>query len=113
MRALLGLVKGQRAIERMDVATDGDVLIVGGGARSAAYPQLLADLLGRDVLTADVPEATAAGAAVQAAAIVSTSVVSQRDAWSPERRLLASPRRRTDPRDIYDRVASVRALDRS
>lgn len=111
---LLALVKGQQAIERMDVATDRDVLIVGGGARSAAYPQLLADLLNREVLTADVPEATAAGAAVQAAAIANgTDIASQRDAWSPARTLLASPRpSRRDPRDVYDRVASVRTVDR-
>ncbi|KQR37475.1 xylulokinase [Microbacterium sp. Leaf159] len=112
---LLGLVKGQQAIERMNVATGADILIVGGGARSEAYPQLLSDLLGRDVLTADVTEATAAGAAVQAAAVAhGIDVAAQRDAWAPRRRVLSTPRTTSRSiRDAYDRVAGLRALDRS
>ncbi|WP_206311348.1 MULTISPECIES: xylulokinase [Actinomycetes] len=111
---LLGLVRGQSAIERMGVDTSGDVMVVGGGARSAATSQLLADLLGRDVQTADVPEATATGAAIQAAAVArGTDIVAQRDAWAPARRLLASPRDGArDPRPVYERVAAVRSLDR-
>jgi xylulokinase len=112
---ILGLVAGQRALERAGVATDGDVIVVGGGARSRAYPQLLADLLGRDVLTADVDESTAAGAAVQAAAVArNVTVTRQRDEWRPDRRLLATPRSpRRDPTPMYERVAAVRAADRS
>ena len=49
---------------------DGRLSLVGGGARSAAYRQVLADLAGRPV---DVPasdEQVAAGACVQAAAVL-------------------------------------------
>ncbi len=111
---LLALVRGQRDLERMRVRTDGDVLVVGGGARSAAYPQLLADLLGREVRTADVVESVAMGAAVQAAAVATGSgIVAQRDRWAPHRRLLAAPRtgHTRDPRELYARVAAVRELD--
>lgn len=48
----------------------GRLLLVGGGARSAAYRQVLADLSGREVLVPDLAEAVAAGAAVQAAALL-------------------------------------------
>jgi xylulokinase len=50
---------------------DGDRLwLVGGGARSAAYRQVLADLSGRVVTAATGSEAVAAGACVQAAAVL-------------------------------------------
>jgi xylulokinase len=49
---------------------DGRILLIGGGARSAAYRQVVADLLGRPVLVPDVGEPVARGAAVQAAALL-------------------------------------------
>ncbi len=52
------------------VATDGRVFLVGGGARSAAYRQIIADLFGRPVLVPVDDEAVAAGACVQAAAML-------------------------------------------
>lgn len=112
---LLGLVRGQRAIERMGVPTSGRVFAVGGGARSAAYPQLLADVLGRTIVTADVPEATARGAAVQAAAVAAgVPVATIRDAWAPATSVVAQPRVATrDPWDAYLAVASITELDNS
>ena len=47
-----------------------DSLLVGGGARSAAYRQLLADLAGRAVTVPAELEHVAAGACVQAAAVL-------------------------------------------
>jgi xylulokinase len=110
---LLGLVRGQRAMERMGVATSGRVFAVGGGARSAAYTQLLADALGRTILAADVPEATARGAAVQAAAVAAgVTVASIRDAWAPATAVVAEPRNtHRDPWAAYLAVASVTDLD--
>ena len=52
---------------------DGRLWLVGGGARSGAYRQILADLSGRPVLTTDGSEAVAVGACVQAAAVASGS----------------------------------------
>jgi xylulokinase len=45
------------------------VRLVGGGARSAAYRTVVADLCGLPVMLADAHEAVAAGACVQAAAV--------------------------------------------
>ena len=45
-------------------------MLVGGGARSAAYRQILADLSGRPVHVAAEDEHVAAGAAVQAASVL-------------------------------------------
>jgi len=47
------------------------LLLVGGGARAAAYRRALADLSGRAVEVPEVEEAVAAGACVQAAAVLS------------------------------------------
>ena len=49
---------------------DGRVVLVGGGARSAAYRQVVADLTGRPVLVPDADELVARGAALQAAAVL-------------------------------------------
>lgn len=51
-------------------ATDGELVLVGGGARSQAYRQVLADLSGRAVRVPSHDEIVAAGAAVQAAAVL-------------------------------------------
>ena len=110
---VFGLLAGQRHLERVGVATSGRVLAVGGGARSPAYPQVLADVVGRPVLSADAPESTARGAAVQAAAVaLGTPVTVQRDRWAPATELAAEPRGdRTDAWRRYRSAAVVTALD--
>lgn len=61
----------------------GQVILVGGGARSRAYRQVLADLSGRAVVVPRSHEQVAAGACVQAAAVVSgTGPVDVADAWN-------------------------------
>ncbi|GAB3618470.1 xylulokinase [Okibacterium endophyticum] len=118
---VFGLVNGQRQLERCGVQTGGAVFAVGGGARSGAYTQLLADALGSPVRVADAPEATARGAAVQAAAVASgRTVAGVRAAWRPASTVVAEPRvaepgaSADDPRwRAYLRTASVDALDRS
>jgi xylulokinase len=52
------------------VPVGGRLLLTGGGARSAAYRQVLADLSGRSVTVPSVAEAVATGACVQAAAVL-------------------------------------------
>lgn len=90
---VLGLVRGLRAIERAQVRADGTVVVTGGGARSAAYRQVLADATGRPVERRDVDEATARGAAVQAAAVLTrTDVTAVRDAWTPRVTDVTDPR---------------------
>ena len=66
---LCGLLDGVDALERAGVTTDGRLVLIGGGARSAAYRQRAADLRGGAVLVPDSDETVATGAAVQAAAV--------------------------------------------
>jgi xylulokinase len=67
---ICGLLAGVDALERCDVDTSGRILAVGGGARSALYRQVLADLSARQVVTLDpAVDRVAVGAAAQAAAI--------------------------------------------
>jgi xylulokinase len=56
-----------------DAGTDGRrVFLVGGGARSAAYRQIAADLMGTPLIVPSESELVAAGAAVQAAVLSSS-----------------------------------------
>jgi len=65
-----GLLDGLDAL-RAFAPADGRLLLVGGGARSRAYRQVLADLSGRAVIVPRAHEQVAAGACVQAAAVAS------------------------------------------
>lgn len=63
--------------------TGGQLIVVGGGARSRAYRHVLADLSQRPVLVPRSPEQVAAGACVQAAAAVSGAEPADvADAWN-------------------------------
>ncbi|MET8830631.1 xylulokinase [Streptomyces sp. NPDC004610] len=111
---ILGLLSGERHLNAAGVATAGRLIATGGGARSAAYTQLLADLTGREVLVADAPEASARGACVQAAAIASGRPVRDiRSEWAPATRPAATPRpASTDARErAYTVLAGWDALD--
>jgi xylulokinase len=62
--------------------TGGQLIVVGGGARSRAYRQVLADLSGRALLVSRSPEQVATGACVQAAAAVAGAEPADvADAW--------------------------------
>ena len=66
-----GLLDALDALADLVPVGDGPLVLVGGGARSAAYRRAVADLSGRPVLVPDVGEAVATGACVQAAATLS------------------------------------------
>ena len=114
---ILGLLVGESRLNRAGVDTSGRLIATGGGARSAAYTQLLADLTGREVLLADAPEASARGACVQAAAVAAGRPI--RDvlhAWAPPTTSAATPRpgsetARDGIRERYKQVAAWDALD--
>jgi len=81
---IFGLVRGHDRIRAAGAGADGPVLVMGGGSRSPAYRQLLADVLEREIIIRDAPEATARGAAVQAAAVLNSATVAEvRDSWTP------------------------------
>ncbi|MGE3689597.1 MAG: FGGY-family carbohydrate kinase, partial [Acidimicrobiia bacterium] len=65
-----GLIDALDALRELVPGPMGRVLLTGGGARSAAYRQIFADLLGQEVTVADADESVATGAAVQAAAVL-------------------------------------------
>lgn len=65
-----GLLDGLDALGQL-APVGGRLLLVGGGAHSRAYRQVLADLSGRPVLIPRTDQQVATGACVQAAAVVS------------------------------------------
>jgi xylulokinase len=65
-----GLLDGLDALTRAGVRADGDIVLIGGGARSTAYQRVVADLSGRPVVVPDATEHVAAGACAQAAAVL-------------------------------------------
>jgi xylulokinase len=67
---ICGLLDGVDALVAAGVAVSGRLYLVGGGARSAAYRQVLADLAGRPVTVPHEDEVVATGACVQAAAVL-------------------------------------------
>jgi xylulokinase len=76
-----GLLDGLDALTAT-APTGGQLILVGGGGRSRAYRQVLADLSGRAVLVPDVEEQVAAGACVQAAAVAAGAEPADvADAW--------------------------------
>jgi xylulokinase len=78
-----GLLDGLDALGAAGVATDGRLFLVGGGAHSAAYRQILADLAQRPIVVTAEDELVALGACVQAAARVSGAPIADlQDAWA-------------------------------
>lgn len=81
---LCGLLDGLDALRGLGVAVDGRLVLVGGGARSAAFRQVLADLSGRAVEVLGEEELVARGACVQAAAVLhGRDVLEVAKAWRP------------------------------
>jgi xylulokinase len=86
-----GLLDGLDALAD-HVPVGGRLLLVGGGARSAAYRQVLADLAGRAVEAIDTAESVAAGACVQAAVVVTGADPGElARAWGLGRGTVVSP----------------------
>jgi xylulokinase len=105
---ILGLTRGQAALEDQGVNTGGRVLITGGGAASRAYRQILADLTGREVSGVKEPETVAAGAAVQAAAVLlGESITGIRDRWAPDTFIAAAPSNNIHAQEVRNRYAAV------
>ncbi|RRD49970.1 xylulokinase [Arachnia propionica] len=102
----LGLLRGERALERVTAPIGGRTVLIGGGARSEAYRQVIADLTGRASITVDAPEGTARGAAVQAAAVaLGSSVAEQTRRWLPAETTRTEPR--ADRAAVWDRYLAL------
>ena len=99
------LLEGADALAAHHAGVDGRVVLIGGGARSAAYRRVVADLTGRPVVVPADEELVARGAAVQAAAVLHGRAFDDvTDAWDLARRhrCRAVPHRRPrrDPRSL-------------
>jgi xylulokinase len=81
-----GLLEGAEALEAAGVPrATGRMIVLGGGARSAAYADVLAGLSGRPVSVPTIPEPVAKGAGILAAAVATSSGVAPVvEAWSSE-----------------------------
>ncbi len=64
-----GLLSSVDALRSAGVEMDGSLRLIGGGARSAAYRQITADLWGSPITVHAAAEPVATGACVQAAAV--------------------------------------------
>jgi xylulokinase len=73
-----GLLDGLDALRAAGVRTNGRLLLIGGGSRSAAFRRVVADLAGRDVTVPTADEHVAIGAALQAA-VMWTAVTTDAD----------------------------------
>ena len=79
---ICGLLDGLDALGALAPVENGRIVLVGGGARSSASQQILADLTGRVVHVPTEQEHVAAGACVQAAAtLTGTDAVSVATRW--------------------------------
>lgn len=72
-----GLLAGVDAIAEAGVEIGSTLRLIGGGARSGAYQQVVADLWGSPIHVHAEGELVATGASVQAAAVASGSTVDQ------------------------------------
>jgi xylulokinase len=76
-----GLLDGLDALAAF-APSSGQLILVGGGGRSRAYRQVLADLSGREVIVPRSGEQVSSGACVQAAAVLTgTGPADVADAW--------------------------------
>jgi xylulokinase len=105
---LAGLVAGLETLTRLGVPSSGRLAVTGGGARAAAYRQLLADLTGRLVYVVDQAETAAAGAAIQAAAIaLEANITELTEAWAPQWQVAAEPRPGAEADELLTRYATT------
>lgn len=102
----------RHCLERAGLGPDDEVVLCGGGSRSAGWRQILADVLGRPVLLARQPEVGARGAVV--AALDAAGEPYPREAWcAPEETVAPDPttRGRYDAGFAHylDRIAAARS----
>ncbi len=89
---ICNLLEGGDFLIQHGLKADGCLIATGGGSKSLAYRQILADLTGRAVYTCALQETAAAGAAVQAAAsLLGKSTKEMAAAWMPKFTLQAEP----------------------
>lgn len=108
---ICGLLDGVDALSSAGVVVDGRRFLVGGGARSAAYRQLLADAAAVSVVVPHTDETVATGAAVQAAVVATgRSFAEVTEAWGLGAGDTVDPRPRVDSAALRAFYAQAREL---
>jgi xylulokinase len=106
-----GLLDGLDALTSAGVSAAGDIVLVGGGARSPAYQRVIADLSGRPVVVPDEAEHVAAGACAQAAAVLGDRDVAEVAAeWELGRGSVVEPDAGVDRAGIRQAYAAARGV---
>jgi xylulokinase len=105
-----GLLEGLDALSTAGVAVeDGRLVLTGGGARSPAFRQIIADLSQREVSVSAGDEHVATGACIQAAAVVGgTPFDDVARAWGVRGASLVTPRQAVDHEGIRAAYAAAR-----
>lgn len=97
------------AADRLPGALSGKtVVLLGGGAHSPAYQQVLADLVGREIRVAESDELVARGAAIQAASVLTGRRFADLVAdWGPASMTIVQPSGSADADEIRDRYRQL------
>jgi xylulokinase len=107
-----GLLDGLDALHAATAAGNGHTgrtFLVGGGARSAAYRRIVADLSGRPITVPANDEQVAMGACVQAAAVLhDCAPVEVADAWKLGDGTVVEPDPRIDRVGLRARYGRLR-----
>lgn len=105
-----GLLDGLDALVAAGVRADGNIRLVGGGARSAAFRRVVADLSGRHVVVPDEGDHVAAGACAQAAAVLHGHDITEvARAWELARGPIIEPDGEIDRDAVRAAYAEARA----
>jgi xylulokinase len=108
-----GLLEGVSALEASGVSATGRLILVGGGARSAAYRQRLADISERVVHVPANDESVAVGAALQAAVVADneTDFDGRAEAWSLRRTSTTDPSAGSDGASVLSQYHAASEFD--
>jgi xylulokinase len=113
---LLGLLRIFHHLGSIGIKTDGRLIVTGGGARGKAYPQILSDLIGREVCTLDVEESTARGACILASSLVTGHSIKQVTTdWAPQISQKFTPTHKSYSKELLERyteITELRQLDK-
>ncbi|MGC3952822.1 MAG: xylulokinase [Propionicimonas sp.] len=89
---VFGLERARRHLGSFDIDLSGRAILIGGGAASPAYRQLLADATGKPIQCSATRQPVASGAAVQAAAAVTGQPLADlSSAWAGATEVVAEP----------------------
>jgi xylulokinase len=105
------LAAADRLSQWVTPAGDARIVLVGGGANSSAYRQLVADLSGGCVVVPDSVDLVARGAALQAAAVLTGASLDEVSrAWAPVPSVIVEPDPTVDRAAVREAYAKAAAL---